>query len=245
MQFVKVVSPHHRFIASAFQRQLTTRTAPIVYQNLNLTGIRLAPKLTSCSYSTADNGFFQTFKKMVGIGMMSKSVARSSGFKLYESVTNQVDYNEYFQALNMPDTFYSWFLVTEVHVWMLMARVMNEGENGRWVRNAIVEAMWQDVEYRSKQLGETSSSLRRKQIQELADQFQACLFSYDEGLMSSDHVMAGALWRNLLQNEDVEDLAIVDKLVGHVRQQMSLLDQVDPEVLLIGSGTFSWTKLNF
>jgi len=172
-------------------------------------------------------------------------VARSSGFKLYESVTNQVDYNEYFQALNMPDTFYSWFLVTEVHVWMLMARVMNEGENGRWVRNAIVEAMWQDVEYRSKQLGETSSSLRRKQIQELADQFQACLFSYDEGLMSSDHVMAGALWRNLLQNEDVEDLAIVDKLVGHVRQQMSLLDQVDPEVLLIGSGTFSWTKLNF
>ena len=80
-------------------------------------------------------------------------VARSSGFKLYESVTNQVDYNEYFQALNMPDTFYSWFLVTEVHVWMLMARVMNEGENGRWVRNAIVEAMWQDVEYRSKQLG--------------------------------------------------------------------------------------------
>ena len=94
-------------------------------------------------------------------------------------------------------------------------------------------------------LQETSSSLRRKQIQELADQFQACLFSYDEGLMSSDHVMAGALWRNLLQNEDVEDLAIVDKLVGHVRQQMSLLDQVDPEVLLIGSGTFSWTKLNF
>ena len=58
-----------------------------------------------------------------------------------------------FTGLNMPDTFYSWFLVTELHVWMLMARLMNEGEKGRLVRNAVVEALWQDVDFRSKQLG--------------------------------------------------------------------------------------------
>lgn len=34
-----------------------------------------------------------------------------------------------------------------------MVRLMNEGENGRLVRNALVEAMWEDVEYKSKQLG--------------------------------------------------------------------------------------------
>jgi len=62
----------------------------------------------------------------------------------------------------MPDTFFSWFLVTELYVWMLMARVMNEGENGRLVRNAIVEAMWQDVDYRSKQLGVLNYSITIK-----------------------------------------------------------------------------------
>jgi len=52
----------------------------------------------------------------------------------------------------MPDTFYSWFLVTELHVWMLMVRTMAEGEEGRFVRNSIVEAMWEDVSTRAKRL---------------------------------------------------------------------------------------------
>lgn len=30
---------------------------------------------------------------------------------------------------------------------------MNEGDNGRLVRNALVEAMWEDVEFKSKKIG--------------------------------------------------------------------------------------------
>jgi cytochrome b pre-mRNA-processing protein 3 len=52
----------------------------------------------------------------------------------------------------MPDTFHSWFLVTELHVWMLMVRTMAEGEEGRFIRNNIVEAMWQDISTRAKKL---------------------------------------------------------------------------------------------
>ena len=36
-----------------------------------------------------------------------------------------------------------------------MARLMNEGENGRLVRNALVEALWEDVDFKSKQIGVT------------------------------------------------------------------------------------------
>jgi hypothetical protein len=53
----------------------------------------------------------------------------------------------------MPDTFHSWFVVTALHVHLLMARLMVEGEEGRIVRNAVVEAMWSDVEFKSKLLG--------------------------------------------------------------------------------------------
>ena len=53
----------------------------------------------------------------------------------------------------MEDSFHSWFIIRGVHVWMLMVRLMNEGEKGRLVRNALVEAMWQDVDFKSKQLG--------------------------------------------------------------------------------------------
>ena len=56
-------------------------------------------------------------------------------------------------GMNMPDTFHTWFLVTELHVWMLMVRLMNEGKEGRLIRNGLVNALWDDVEQRSKQLG--------------------------------------------------------------------------------------------
>ena len=54
---------------------------------------------------------------------------------------------------NMPDTFYSWFLITELHVWMLMVRFMAEGAYGKVVRNNIVDAMWTDVMVRVNKLG--------------------------------------------------------------------------------------------
>lgn len=53
----------------------------------------------------------------------------------------------------MPDTFFSWFLVTELHVWMLMVRYMAEGKDGKTVRNNLVEAMWNDVDNRINKLG--------------------------------------------------------------------------------------------
>lgn len=36
---------------------------------------------------------------------------------------------------------------------MLMVRLMAEGEEGRYTRNAMLEAMWLDCETRSKKLG--------------------------------------------------------------------------------------------
>lgn len=52
----------------------------------------------------------------------------------------------------MPDTFNSWFLVTELHVWLLMVRCMAEGADGLIVRNQIVKSMWEDCTQRGKQL---------------------------------------------------------------------------------------------
>lgn len=76
---------------------------------------------------------------------------------LYESVADGVNYIQFFEKHNMPNTFNSWFLVTELHVWMLMVRAMAEGsesgQDGRVLRNSIVESMWTDVNTRAKKLG--------------------------------------------------------------------------------------------
>ncbi|KDR09875.1 Ubiquinol-cytochrome c reductase complex chaperone CBP3-like protein, partial [Zootermopsis nevadensis] len=120
---------------------------------------------------------------------------------------------------HMPDTFYSWFLVTELHVWMLMVRTMAEGEEGRFVRNNIIEAMWEDVSTRVKKLEPTNSSEIKAQLQELSEQFQAAIIGYDEGLLSDDKILAGVVWRIFLQ-QHCSDPENVECLVHYIRKQV-------------------------
>lgn len=56
----------------------------------------------------------------------------------------------------MPDTFNSWFIITELHLWMIFVRLMNEGTQGTMIRNFVMEALWNDVEFRSKKLATVS-----------------------------------------------------------------------------------------
>lgn len=75
----------------------------------------------------------------------------------------RVAYNEWFEDLELPDTFASWFIVTELHVWLLLVRYMAEDVtpstsekskyvkgDGHFVRNCIIEALWADVTNRIK-----------------------------------------------------------------------------------------------
>lgn len=76
-----------------------------------------------------------------------------TGYLLYESVADNIHYAEFFEKFNLPDTFNSWFIITELHVWMLLVRTMADGEDGRYARNCIVQALWADVNTRAKKLG--------------------------------------------------------------------------------------------
>lgn len=76
-----------------------------------------------------------------------------TGYLLYEAVADNVQYAEFFEKFCLPDTFNSWFIITELHVWMLIVRIMAEGEDGRYTRNCIVQALWADVDTRAKKLG--------------------------------------------------------------------------------------------
>lgn len=54
---------------------------------------------------------------------------------------------------------------------------------------------------------------------ELLHQFQAAMIGYDEGLLSDDMVLAGAVWRTLLQQQ-CSDLENVERLVHYIRKQV-------------------------
>lgn len=186
------------------------------------------------SYSTA--GLLSSFLGKISFKISMrypKYVMRQSSLKLYLCCVELVDHDLFLREFNMPDTFNSWFRITELHVWMCLVRLAREGKEGEFIRNSMLTFMWQDIEKKAKKLSEKAASMtvRKEGIQTLSEQFKAVLYGYDEGLLSNDKVLAGSLWRNFFE-KDCKDVAHLEKLVEYVRKQLFELDKVESNVLL-------------
>ncbi|XP_015606318.1 ubiquinol-cytochrome-c reductase complex assembly factor 1 [Cephus cinctus] len=183
----------------------------------------------------------RVFKKL-GFFDISTYKLRLNGVLLYQSVAENIDYLKFFKDFNMSDTFFSWFLITELHVWMLMVRTMSEGEEGHFLRNEIVSSMWADANTRIKKLGPIATAVLNKQLTEISQQFNAAIIGYDEGLLSDDKVLAGAVWRRFLQSES-NDPEAVEKLVIYVRKQICALDK-QPKDDFLKTPNVIWLSYN-
>ncbi|ERL91181.1 ubiquinol-cytochrome-c reductase complex assembly factor 1 [Dendroctonus ponderosae] len=177
------------------------------------------------------DGFLRKMLNKLPFMNIERIRAQSSAYLLYENVVDKLDYVELFERYELPDTFFSWFAITELHVWMLCARAMAEGDLGQLIRNSIVEALWVDVARRTKQLGDVNPAALRAQVEELSHQLQATFIAYDEGIQSDDIVLAGAIWRRLYQMQYASPHHVED-FVRYVRQHMAQLDRLTKEQLL-------------
>lgn len=138
---------------------------------------------------------------------------------LYEKVSDEVDFAKFLIKFNLPNTFSAWFVIMEIHLYMLMVRAMAEEENPVFIRNAIVEAMYKDCGQRAKQLSYgKSSTMIREQMQELVEQFKYGLIAYDEG-MKDDKILASAIWYRVFNGES-DKYDDIESLVKYMRENV-------------------------
>ncbi|KMQ93488.1 ubiquinol-cytochrome c reductase complex chaperone cbp3-like protein [Lasius niger] len=176
-------------------------------------------------------GIIEKVLRKIGLLDVQKYRYMALGQHVYEKVVAQIDYPFFYKYFNMADTFFSWFLITELHVWMIMVRYMAEGNAGKIVRNNIVATLWQDTNARAENLGTITEKLKNKQIKELSEQFNAAIIGYDEGIQSDDKVLAGALWRRFFYLE-CNNPEHVETLLIYVRKQICLFDKLPTHEIL-------------
>ncbi|XP_063533291.1 ubiquinol-cytochrome-c reductase complex assembly factor 1 [Cydia strobilella] len=190
-----------------------------------------------------EDSYVKKFMKAVGWMDQSRTRLKLTGYFLYESVPDKVAYMEWFENLNLPDTFATWFTITELHVWLLLVRYMAEDVvpstekkekyikgDGSFVRNCIIEALWADVGNRIKLLEGANPAIARKQVSELSEQFQAALVGYDEGL-SDDRLLAAAVWRRFYSMSEDTQVEHVERIVHFIRHQLKVLDKIPSDDL--------------
>ncbi|XP_064888674.1 ubiquinol-cytochrome-c reductase complex assembly factor 1 isoform X1 [Columba livia] len=228
----------------------------------------------------------------------SRWKVKVAALRMYTCCVEKTDYEEFFNRCQMPDTLNSWFLVAQLHVWMCLVRMKQEGRTGKYMCRYIVHCMWEDVEQRGKVMGcpkcedsrsvscprcsarhsqlclshgtsavlpcapcavrlshlsphaashhvfccaKINSVVLKEDLRSMVENFYAALFGYDEGILSDDHVLAAALWRNLF-NRNCEDPRHLELLVEYVRKQVQHLDALSGDDLLL-TGEVSWRPL--
>ncbi|XP_068450076.1 ubiquinol-cytochrome c reductase complex assembly factor 1 isoform X2 [Clinocottus analis] len=163
-----------------------------------------------------------------------------AALRMYTCCVERINYDDFFDKCSLPDTLNSWFLVAQLHVWMCLVRMRQEGREGKYMCRYIVHSMWEDVEQRSKIMG-INASHRKEGMKAMTETFYAAIFGYDEGILSDDCVLAAALWRNLF-NCECEDPEQLELMVGYVRKQMQFVDSLDGDDLIL-TGEVKWRPL--
>lgn len=143
---------------------------------------------------------------------------------VYAVGIDSVNHMEFVEKFQMPNTFNSWFLITEIHVWMLMVRAMAELEIGQEIRNEISGALWYDVLTRTKGMG--SASIVKKQVVVLSQQFQYAIVAYDEGLTTDDKQLASALWTRFFEL-NCDNYENIELLIKYIRYNVSIASEFD------------------
>lgn len=181
---------------------------------------------------------FERERKVPYIERLAKSMLRAvpkrsiERYKLmkacsyvYEQLRDEVSVPEFFEEFEMPDTFASWFVVMELHVYILAARVFKRDSVGLHARDMLTDCFWEDVQYRCSRLGDAALAHRKKQLCMLGMQFQAAFYGYDEGVQSNDKVLAAIVWRRFFgfQCDDAEK---IERLVKYIRIQLDYLNSL-------------------
>ncbi|KAF2346957.1 Ubiquinol-cytochrome c chaperone/UPF0174 [Trinorchestia longiramus] len=101
-----------------------------------------------------------------GVGSSLPQLTRS-GYDLYSEISKNTDVLHFFKILSLEDTFFSWLLVMQLQVWLVSARLMAEGDEGKVARNALINAMWEDTQAKLVDLGIGSNRTDRYREMEI------------------------------------------------------------------------------
>lgn len=181
-----------------------------------------------------------SFLRFIAAPMVKNTVLIGSAKSMYQCCVDGMNFEEFFEACELPDTFQSWFIVLHLHIWMCLVRLKAEGKDGRFLYRKLVEMMWFDVEERMKNLGTIDSVVVRDNMRVLLKQFYGLTIALDEGLLCDDTVLATALWRNMFYNKKRTDAEALGRLVEYVRKNIQHLETLPADDLLYGNANFSW-----
>jgi len=151
-----------------------------------------------------------------------------SGNHLYICCTDFIDFPHFITETGLPDVFNSWFVLLQLHMWIVYVKIAQMGPEGFLLKDYMYIQMWTDVEKRLKSLEDMNVIKLSKTKKTYYSIFLQSILYYDEGLQSSDKVLASNLWTTLYENNPDVQPEKLEMLVQYVRKNVHHQDRLDP-----------------
>lgn len=139
--------------------------------------------------------------------------------ELCSKAMDQINYSEFNATFNMTYTLNNWFLVTELHIWMLMIRAMAEKRKKEEIRGFIVETFYRRCHNLIRKPHFFRYSYNENFNIQWKQPFQYAVLVYDLGLIENDMRLACALWERFFKR-NCDDYVNIELLVTYVRMNV-------------------------
>lgn len=185
------------------------------------------------------------FKMMLFYSKQSKSIRGAN--VIYKRVISQVDRPPIYDVFNLEKTFKMTFSLLVLHMWLLLRRLKQDGEDGVELGQYVYEIYNHDVELRVSKAG--VNLLLSKWMKELERIFYGNVVAYDAALLpdANKDDLTNVLWRNVFSDDgaskpDDAALKAAQAMARYVRREVSCLSLTDKEAMFSGNFTFTSLK---
>eukprot|EP00297_Palpitomonas_bilix_P010460 CAMPEP_0113888030 /NCGR_PEP_ID=MMETSP0780_2-20120614/12601_1 /TAXON_ID=652834 /ORGANISM="Palpitomonas bilix" /LENGTH=255 /DNA_ID=CAMNT_0000876745 /DNA_START=30 /DNA_END=797 /DNA_ORIENTATION=+ /assembly_acc=CAM_ASM_000599 len=156
---------------------------------------------------------------------------------LYENVKKQSETPYFVTKCGVEEELRHVLAMTGLHLWMVLVRLRREGEYGKDLGQGLYDVFWEDMTKVVKDAG-VKGRILTDQLSRLQEAFYGAWHAFDEGLESSDPVLAVALWRNIYERRDDVSLVELERMTQYVRMQVAFLDQLNSDA--VNTGVILW-----
>ncbi|EOA13830.1 hypothetical protein CARUB_v10026929mg [Capsella rubella] len=165
---------------------------------------------------------------------------------IYKRIIAQVDKPAIYDAFNLEKTFKITFSLLVLHMWLVLRRLKEDGQEGVDLGQYVYEIYNHDVELRVSKAG--VNLLLAKWMKELERIFYGNVVAYDAALLpeAKPNELQIKLWRNVFSDDgtttpDNTDLKAAQAMARYVRRELGSLSLTDKESIF--SGNFAFTPL--
>ncbi|KYQ88443.1 hypothetical protein DLAC_11148 [Tieghemostelium lacteum] len=174
------------------------------------------------------------YYKLMGIYSTNTKSLHAS-FQIYQTISNQASNISFYKEFNLPINVRSWFVVTLLHVWMVLVRLRKDGEASKQLSTDIYDRFWDDLGQKIV-VGGINQRFVGKYLKEFYNTYLGSVVSYDEALFD-DSILANSLWRNYFaMSEDVQPKDLL-MMVKYIRYELNHLDKIQ-NITTTGKLTF-------